>query len=92
MPGRGGVVPVCAVGEHLDSVGGDGRDAGYPEVVVGGGQPASLGEVGRRDVPLGRTQGGHAHVEGIGALLDLDLPVGLVGEFREAGILGEALT
>ena len=56
------------------------------------GEPASLGEVGRRDVPLGRTQGGHAHVEGIGALLDLDLPIGFVGEFRESGIFGEALT
>ena len=55
--------------------------------MVGGGQSASLREVGRRDVSFGCPQTGHALVEGVGALLNLDFSVGLVGEFGEARVL-----
>ena len=61
-------------------------------MVVGGRQGrTSLWEVGCRDVSRGGTQGGHALVEGVGALLNLNFSVGLVGELGEARVLGESI-
>ncbi len=90
MPGREGVVPACAVGEHLDSVGGDEtrrrspRSGGLGRAACG-----PFGEVGHRDVPSVAPRVGMRTLKEI--MRPTVIHVGLAGEFREAGILGEAL-